>query len=251
MFPLIGLAGGALSLLSSLLQSSAASNSSTSSKATASTANNPLTALEQSLTDAGGSGSQAQNAAGGGVGAPPLSSGTLAALIALQGQGGTDASSGASGLFAKLDSDGDGTVSKGEFENVLGKAGVDTNSADALFSKLDANGDGSISKGEMKSARNASFHAHHHQVAGGGGGGAASLLKATNADGSQSQTTSNADGTTTTTITYADGSTVSTTTPATPGGGSRSSGQGNLLERLIQLQASLTSPASGTSGTVA
>ncbi len=158
MFPLIGAAGGALSVLNSLLQS-------TTSVTKA--GGNTSTSLAQLLS--GSDSQQTQAVAGSGQGAAPLSSGTLATLIALQGQGvqGQGGVNGQGGLFSQLDADGDGQISKSEFESALGKAGVDTSSADALFNKLDANGDGSISQSEMAKARGG----HHHHHGGGNGGG--------------------------------------------------------------------------------
>ncbi len=250
MFSMIGAAGGALSILSSFLQSSTAGN-------TKSTGNDPLSSLEQALSGNSGTGAQSQTAVGSGTGTSSLSSGTLAALIAFQGQSGANGANGANGsggLFAQLDSDGDGQISQSEFEGALGQAGVDTSSADALFGKLDSDGNGEISKGEMAAARHG--HGHHHAQGAGGQGGLASLLNGTDATGASTQTTTNADGSSTTTISYADGSTVSMSTPATPqdggaSGGSGSSGKNNLLEQLIKLQAQLTSRSGTTTSTVA
>jgi hypothetical protein len=247
MFIPVGLALGALSTVSSLVESAASSLAKAGG-------NDPLTALAQAFT-----GEQPPSNPASVPAASQFDKGTLAALISLQGQGTTGASgaSGASGLFAKLDADGDGTVSKSEFESTLGKAGVDTNSADTLFSKLDANGDGSISKSELASARHAyQSHRHHHTGGAGQGGGASSLLNATNADGSTTQTTANADGSSTTTISYPDGSTVTSTTPAAAqsggtSGGSGSSSSGNLIEKLIQMQSMLISQSTPTTAAVA
>jgi len=183
---------------------------------------------------------------------PPFQNGTMAALIALQGQNTTGAG-GAQSLFGKLDSDGDGAVSKSEFEDALGQSGVDTSSADALFGKLDQNGDGSIDQGELTSAtKRGHGHHHHHMNADGDQGGFASLLDSTSASGAKTQTATNADGSSTTTISYADGSTVTLTTPAAPTGGASTdsgsstqaaakSGGINLIEQLIKMQAQLGS----------
>jgi hypothetical protein len=183
---------------------------------------------------------------------PPFQNGTMAALIALQGQNTTGAG-GAQSLFGKLDSDGDGAVSKSEFEGALGQSGVDTSSADALFGKLDQNGDGSIDQGELTSAtKRGHGHHHHHMNADGDQGGFASLLDSTSASGAKTQTATNADGSSTTTISYADGSTVTLTTPAAPTGGASTdsgsstqaaakSGGINLIEQLIKMQAQLGS----------
>lgn len=235
MFPLLGAAGGALSLLNTLLQSTSAATK---------TGGNSLTSLEQTLS--GDNGQPSQAVVGSGQGAPSLSNGTLAALIALQGQNGAN---GQGGLFSKLDADGDGKISKSEFESTLSKAGVDTSSADALFNKLDADGDDSISQSELAKARGG--HHHHHA---GGKGGLSSLLNSTDLTGASTKTSANSDGSSTTTITYADGSTVSMTTPAassTSGGTSGGTSQSNLLEQLIKLQSQLTTQSSATASTTA
>jgi hypothetical protein len=146
MWSLIGAAGGALSLLTSLLQSS------TSGSAIKAGGNPPMP-LAQSQSDAG---AQPRPVVGSGANAQPLSSGTLTALIALQGQlGGHDGG----GLFHKLDSDGNGAINQSEFETAAASAGVDKSSADALFCKLDADGDGSISRYELAKAHHR-YHPH-------------------------------------------------------------------------------------------
>jgi hypothetical protein len=230
----IGPALGALSSVGAMLES-AASN-------LGSAVDNQLSTLGQSLSAATGQTPQLSSTT---TPSSPFNTGTMAALISLQGQAGS--SNGASGLFAKLDANGDGSISKSEFESALGSAGVDTSSADALFTKLDANGDGSISKAELTPKRGGYHHRGYHHVGGGsGGGGASSLMDATNAAGSKTQTTTNSDGSSTTTITYADGSTVSMIMPAAQSGsaGTQNGGTGtqsNLIERLIQMQSALIS----------
>lgn len=251
MFPITsGL--GALSYLTSLLQSSTATTGSSQS-------GSPLGQLGQLFGDADGDQKQGTSTVGTGGSPPPFNPGMLASLISLQGQNGDGTQ--AQGLFAKLDTNGDGAISQSEFESALSANGVDTSSADALFSKLDTNGDGNISQSELAAARHG--HGHHHHVDGGGQqGGLSSLLNATGADGAQTQTTTNADGSSTTTITYADGSTVSMTTPASnsgssdggsgsSNGGSGSSSQSNLLEQLIKLQSQYLSQSTSGLSTVA
>jgi len=234
MFPLLGAAGGALSLLNTLLQSTTAATK---------TGSGSSPSLAQTLTGSGGQ--QPQAVVGSGQGTAPLSSGTLSTLISLQGQ---DGANGPGSLFSQLDADGDGTISQSEFENALGKAGVATSSADSLFSRLDANGDGSVSQSEMAKA-----HGGHRHHGGGKGGGLSSLMNSTDVTGASTQTDTNADGSSTTTITYADGSTVTMTTPAaaqnqggnTSGGNANGSNQTNLLEQLIKLQSQLTAQKGG------
>jgi hypothetical protein len=165
-----------------------------------------------------------------------LSSGVLSVLIVLQeqqasGGGGASSQSGSSDpngggqqLFAALDSNGDGQVSKSELESAFtgaaGAAGVTTDqatqAADALIGKLDTNGDGAVSQTELAGG---GPKGHHHlgspSDAAGGGDPLASLLQtgsASSADNSTSVT--NADGSTTTTITYADGTKITLSTPA-------------------------------------
>ena len=246
MFPITA-AAGALSYLTSLLQSSTANVGSASSS-------DPLLALGQTLSgnsrDGGDPLTSPLSSSGLSASIPSFDPGMLAALVSLQGQQANAGPSGSSGLLSQLDTNGDGQISKTEFESALGSDGVDASSADALFSKLDSNGDGSISQSELSSAQHGHGHHHHHmdgagQSSGSGGGGASSLLNATNADGSTTQTSTNADGSTTTSITYADGSTVDMTTPlAGQNGGSSSSNTGtpnqsNLIEQLIKMQSQL------------
>ena len=257
----------ALSYIQTLLQSM-------SSGVGAAASTDPLDSVSQLLSGSSTDSSSNQTSTTNvfGPSPPPFSDGTMAALMALQGQGasGADGSGGSQSLFSQLDTDGDGSISKTEFESALGQSGVDTSSADALFSKLDQNGDGSVSQSELSSAAHRGHgHGHgHHMDAGGaqgaggqGGGdqgGLASLLDGTSANGAQTQTATNADGSSTTTITYADGSTVTMTTPAaeqnggTSGDGTNgqtagSSNSNNLIEQLIKLQAQLVQQQGGAS----
>jgi len=194
----------------------------------------------------------------------------MAALISLQSQLQSQSASGAapqgpSHLFTKLDTDGDGQISKAEFGTALSNDGIDASSADALFGKLDANGDGSISQSELAKAERGHHHRHHMYADGGSQAGSASgqspinaLLASANAISAKSQTTTNSDGSTTTTISYADGSKVEMTTPAASTGNPGNTGSGttgqntaNLLEQLIQLQAQLLNAAPPTVSAVA
>lgn len=143
---------------------------------------NPLSALMESPS---GSGAPTNPAAAASTGAAAGSSyssfdaGTMAALILLQGQSASGAPpQGPSQLFAKFDANGDGQISKSEFETALGNAGVSTSNADAMFAKLDGNGDGSISQSELAKAGHGGGHHHHHMHAGGGAQAAARPGKA-------------------------------------------------------------------------
>jgi hypothetical protein len=258
MFPITA-AAGALSYLTSFLQSSTANVGSTSSS-------DPLLALGQTLGGNSGDGgdplTSPLSSSGLSASIPSFDPGMLAALVSLQGQQANAGPNGSSGLLSQLDTNGDGQISKTEFESALGSDGVDASSADALFSKLDSNSDGSVSQSELSSAQHGHGHHHHHmdgagQSGGSGGGGASSLLNATNADGSTTQTSTNADGSTTTSITYADGSTVDMTMPAAGQNGGSSSGntntpsQGNLIEQLIKIQSQLLAQSASTVSAIA
>jgi Ca2+-binding EF-hand superfamily protein len=87
-------------------------------------------------------------------------------------------------LFSQIDADGNGQISKSEFENALGAGGTNVAQADDVFDKLDQNGDGSVSPDEMKSAL---------QGAGGHHGGHHHHAHAASSDGTSDQTS--ADGT--------------------------------------------------------
>ena len=105
----------------------------------------------------------------------------MSALIAAQSQSGSATASSTSpsdalqDLFSQIDADGNGQISKSEFENALGAGGTNLAQADNVFAKLDQDGDGSVSLDEMKSAlQGASGHHgghHHHSHAAGSGTG--------------------------------------------------------------------------------
>src|ERR1700738_1174908 len=67
----------------------------------------------------------------------PLSPGTMSALLAAQSQASTtatpaptDPNAALNDLFSQLDANGDGTISKQEFENALGAGGTNLAQAD-------------------------------------------------------------------------------------------------------------------------
>ena len=95
----------------------------------------------------------------------------MSALIDAQSQSGTpstaptDPSNALKDLFSQIDADGDGSISKTEFEKALGAGGTNLAAADDVFGKLDANGDGSVSLDELKSAlQGQAHHGHHHHM---------------------------------------------------------------------------------------
>jgi hypothetical protein len=194
-----------------------------------------------------------------------LSPATMSALLAVQGQSSTgattqastDPSSALQDLLSQIDANGDGLISKSEFENALGAGGTNLAQAGDVFSKLDTNGDGSVSLGELKSALQGAGgkggHGHHHAHIGGAGGsgdstGASATSAATSADGASdpllqalagatATTATNSDGSTTTSITNPDGSRITMTSPAATTSSSNATASYNFLEQLIQRQA--------------
>src|SRR5689334_6960521 len=96
---------------------------------------------------------------GSGGSGSTISPETMSALLDAQSQ-----SSGGSGsalktrhaalkdLFGQIDGDGDGKITKSEFEEALGAGGTNLTQADSVFGKLDADGDGSVSLKELASA---------------------------------------------------------------------------------------------------
>jgi hypothetical protein len=241
-------AAGAPDPLSELLQTLSGSSTST----------DPLTAPSASTSTAAGSSCSSCAAFG---------SGMMATLISMQGQppGGATPSQ----MFATFDTNGDGQISKAEFNSAFSQAGVDSATTDAAFAKLDANGDGSISPSELAKARHGHGHHHHHAEGSGDAQGGSqtgqnpldALLSGANAAGATSKTANNQDGSSTTTITYADGTTIDMTTPASSTNGANasngnSSGAGNqsaanLLEQLIKLQAQMLTTTSSTLSAIA
>jgi hypothetical protein len=143
-------------------------------------------------------------------------------------------------LFNQLDGDGDGSISKAEFEDKLGAGGTNVANADKVFAKLDKDGDGSVSIDELGKALNGAGKSHH----GGGGGG---MGGGDNSDvtGATTTTTANADGSTTTSISYADGSKV-TSTSAVPASSTAAAARTsyNAIEQMIAKQAQQISTAS-------
>lgn len=200
--------------------------------------------------DAGASpGAGAGPAAGGGA---QISPETMSALLAAQSQSGTEfqpmsRENALKDLFARIDADGDGKITKSEFENALGAGGTNLAQADDVFSKLDKDGDGSVSLGEMASAlKGRGRHHGHHPMAGNAGDESGDpLLQAL--QGTTGGTVTNADGSTTTSLTYADGSTVTMTKPATSSASNTATSSYNFIEQLIQRQANAISAQASSS----
>jgi hypothetical protein len=238
----LGAAASAIDLLSSLKKSDSSSQTSSSG-------------LFKVNSNAGSS-STTSNAASG-SGGQVLSADTFATLLAAQSQS-TDqthtpnsASDARSKIFSKFDPDGDGQITKSEFEANLGGGHANVQAADRLFARLDQDSSGSINQEELFPALKASGNHGHHYAYGSHGAGkpngsdpvtpSGSLLQAQ--QGASSTSSANSDGSTTTTINYADGSKVSLTSPATSASSSSASSSYNFVERLVQRQTEALSTA--------
>lgn len=163
-----------------------------------------------------------------------LSPSTFNALLSAQDANGKAIPSDAlKDLFAQIDTNGDGKITKAEFEDKLGAGGTNIAAADNVFNKMDADSDGSVNLDEMATALKPKDASHHHAHR--AGGGADALMEAL--QGASSTSTTNSDGSITTTLTYADGSKVTISQPASSGTSTSASTQYNLVERLVQRQA--------------
>lgn len=127
---------------------------------------------------------------------PPTSTMDFAQSRGMGGEGGSGGSQ--DDLFAKVDSNGDGSISKTEMQAMMDKIGkknasgaTSSTSSSEKFAKLDTNGDGSVSKAEFEAGRTAHKAAgghHPHEgggpppTGGGGGGGVSSSSSATTYD---------------------------------------------------------------------
>jgi len=268
----LGAASSAMDALQSLL-----SSKSTSPQTTGFT-QNPPTPFD---TANGSTQTESPPPVTGGAGFTQISPQTMSALIAAQSQdssasttsasttsASTDPTSALKDLFSQIDANGDGQISKTEFENALGAGGTNLAQADDVFNKLDANGDGSVSLDEMQKALQGAGggHHHHHHVAAsddststdgtnstagasgsGGAGGSNSdpLLQAL--AGATSTSVTNSDGSTTTSITNADGSVITMTSPAATTSSGSATASYNFLEQMIQRAAQAVSAGAASS----
>lgn len=181
---------------------------------------------------------------------------TLSALLAAQSQSSagttTPASTGPSAalkdLFSLLDANGDGQISKSEFENALGAGGTNIANADHVFNELDKSGDGSVNLGELSSAlKGAGGKGHHHHFAGAEGSGASTASDGSSTDPLLQALQGASSTSTTTSLTYADGSKVTLTSPTAKTASSTATSSYNIIEQLIQREAQALSSSAATS----
>jgi Ca2+-binding EF-hand superfamily protein len=265
MLPALGAASYALDALQSLLSSNSSSPQTTGFGQASTNPFDFSTSTAPSGTPAPASGAN---------GFSQISPATMSALLAAQSQSSaattnsapTSPSSALQNLFSLLDTNGDGQISKSEFENALGAGGTNIAQADSVFSKLDTNGDGSVSVSELSSAlKGAGGKGHHHHAHAGGSGGSSDSTAAggttsssgtggSNSDallqalqGASSTSVTNSDGSTTTSVTYADGSKVTMTSPAAATSSSSATSSYNIIEQMIQREAQAISSGASSS----
>ena len=234
----LGAASSALDVLKSLTSSKSASPKSTG------LSQDPASPFDLS----GSTSASASTSTAGSSGHPKISPGTMSALLAAQGQSSTGAANSASNsrtdalkdLFSQLDADGDGKISKTEFEDALGAGGTNIAKADDVFGKLDKDGNGTVSLDEMSSALNGAGKGRSHRHAGGSDNALQQALQ-----GASSTSVTNSDGSITTSLTYADGSKVTMTSAAGASGAATSSY--NFIEQMIAREAKAVSTSSGAS----
>jgi Ca2+-binding EF-hand superfamily protein len=201
-------------------------------------------------------GSTSGSGSGGGASISPE---TMSALLAAQSQSGSAApapmsrSDALKDLFAQIDADGDGKITKSEFEDALGTGGTNLAQADDVFSKLDKDGDGSVSLDEMASAlKSGKGHHRHHRMVGASrdDSDADPLMQAL--QGATSMSTTNADGSMTTSLTYADGSKVSMTSASgsSASASSAATSSYNFIEQMIAREAKAISAQTNSSVSV-
>lgn len=231
----LGAASSALDLLKSL---TSAKSSSPQSKGATQDSTNPF--------DLSGSApaSESSPVASGASGRSKISPATMSALLAAQSQSAAGSTTSASSspsnalkdLFSQLDADGNGQISKSEFEDALGAGGTNVAQADKVFGKLDKDGNGSVSLDEMSSALKGAGKGRQHHHAGGSDN---ALLQAL--QGASSTAVTNSDGSITTSLTYADGSKVTMTSAA--GASSAATSSYNFIEQMIAREAKAVSSA--------
>ena len=181
----------------------------------------------------------------------------MSALLAAQSQSSTGSTTTAStsrsdalkDLFSQIDGDGDGKITKSEFENALGAGGTNLAQADDVFAKLDKDGDGSVSLDEMSSALKGGKGHHHRscrkQLQRSDGSNSDPLMQAL--QGASSTSVTNSDGSMTTSLTYADGSKVTMTSAAGKARPASATSSYNFIEQMIQRQAKAISSAATAS----
>jgi hypothetical protein len=241
----LGAASSAIDVLKALTSSKSSAQTNSASQNTTGVFDLPSSNASASIGSGNGS---------GGGGCASISPETMSALLDAQSQ-----SSGGSGtalktrhaalkdLFGQIDGDGDGQISKAEFEEALGAGGTNLKNADSVFGKLDQDGDGSVSLKELASALRPD-KGHHRRPDETGDSDASNSDPLSQAQqGASTTTVTNSDGSVTTSLTYADGSKVTMTSPASGSSSSSATSSYNFIEQMIQREAKAISSAATAS----
>jgi len=249
MFFALGAASSAIDALKALTSSKSSAQTSGVSQ----DAKSPFDLMSSTSSASVGSGS----GSGSGGGGSQISPQTMSALLDAQSQSSTGSTTTASksrsaalkDLFGQIDGDGDGKITKEEFEEALGAGGTNLKQADSVFGKLDKDGDGSVSLKELASALKGGKH-HHDQRAESSSGdsdGSDSDPLSQALQGASSTSVTNSDGSVTTSLTYADGSKVTMTSAAGKSSSTSAASSYNFIEQMIQRQAQAISSAATSS----
>jgi hypothetical protein len=247
MFFALGAASSAIDALKALTSSKSSSAQSTG---VSQDGKSPFDLMSSGSSASVGSGS------GSGGGCSQISPQTMSALLDAQSQssaGSTTASKSRSAalkdLFGQIDGDGDGKISKKEFETALGAGGTNLKQADSVFGKLDKDGDDSVSLDELASALKGGkgHHGHHAASSSSESDGSNSDPFSQALQGASSTSVTNSDGSVTTSLTYADGSKVSMTSAAGKSSSASATSSYNFIEQMIQRQAQAISSAATSS----
>ena len=235
MFLALGAASSAIDALKALTSSKSSSAQTTGLRQDA---KSPFDLMSSGSSASVGAGS----GSGSGGGGSQISPQTMSALLDAQSQSSAGSTTTASksrssalkDLFAQIDGDGDGKITKSEFEEALGAGGTNLAQADSVFGKLDKDGDGSVSLKELAAALKGGKKSHH----------AASESDGSNSDpfsqalqGASTTSVTNSDGSVTTSLTYADGSKVTMTSAAGKSSSASATSSYNFIEQMIQRQA--------------
>jgi Ca2+-binding EF-hand superfamily protein len=246
MFLALGAASSAIDALKALTSSKSSSAQSTGRSQDA---KSPFDLMSSGSSASVGSGP------GSGGGGSQISPQTMSALLDAQSQSSAGSTTTASksrssalkDLFAQIDGNGDGKITKSEFEEALGAGGTNLAQADSVFGKLDKDGDGSVSLNELASALKGGKKPHHDRHAASESEGSNSDPFSQALQGASTTSVTNSDGSVTTSLTYADGSKVSMTSAAGKSSSAAATSSYNFIEQMIQRQAQAISSGSTAS----
>src|SRR4051794_34025695 len=225
----------ALGAVSSALDAIQSLTNSKSSSSTQKTGSSQKPATNPFAVDSGSNSTTGATSSVNAGKTPQISPETMNALFAAQSQSSDSTSSAASStsssstsssstrrdaalkdLFSQIDGDGDGKITKSEFENALGAGGTNLAQADVVFSKLDSNTDGSVSLDEMSKALKSGHRGHHHAQGAGDASGGGSDSSSRSSGGLTFTLTTRAHGPTTPTHTPDRGVQIFATGPGAP-----------------------------------